>query len=78
MTRTTKAIVDEEINSGNASQKDMLASFSAHRLSHEEAHGETMFIVLAGFDAIAMAIRTTLLHLMTISLVYEALQTRYR
>lgn len=71
-------MVDDRIASGKPGQKDMLASFLAHGLTREEAQAEGLFIVIAGSDTSATAIRATLLYLMTTPLVYNSLKAEIK
>ncbi|KAK1654392.1 cytochrome P450 [Colletotrichum phormii] len=63
----------ERFGSGGKVQRDMLGSFVAHGLTHEEAESEILLQIIAGSDTTATAIRATLLYIITNPRVHNKL-----
>ncbi|RSL68941.1 hypothetical protein CEP54_002545 [Fusarium duplospermum] len=70
-----KAITAERFGPDKKVQKDMLGSFVAHGLTQKEAESEILLQIIAGSDTTATAIRSTMLHIITIPRVYNKLRT---
>ncbi|KAF4976804.1 hypothetical protein FZEAL_6585 [Fusarium zealandicum] len=69
-----KEITAERFGADKKVRRDMLGSFVAHGLTQKEAESEILLQIVAGSDTTATAIRSTLLHLITIPRVYHKLR----
>ncbi|KAI1336710.1 pisatin demethylase [Xylariaceae sp. FL0016] len=67
-------LVDRRFKQGLKGEEDMLASFIRHGLSRTNCKVEGLFMVIAGSDTSAGAMRTTLLYIMTCPRVYQKLK----
>ncbi|KAM0123762.1 hypothetical protein ACHAO1_011221 [Botrytis cinerea] len=56
-------------------KEDMLGSFIRHGLNQQECEVEGLFMIVAGTESTASAIRSTLVHVMTCPRVYQKLKT---
>ncbi|KAK8078725.1 hypothetical protein PG994_002532 [Apiospora phragmitis] len=65
--------VDERFGPNAEARRDMIAMFLKHGASKEEATGEALVQVVAGTDSVAVAIRMTLLYVLTTPRVYNLL-----
>ncbi|KAM5353563.1 hypothetical protein ACJ41O_000213 [Fusarium nematophilum] len=69
-----KEITAERFGPDKKVRKDMLGSFVAHGLTQNEAESEILLQIIAGSDTTATAIRSTMLHIITVPRVYNALR----
>ncbi|KAK8112432.1 Cytochrome P450 monooxygenase lolP1 [Apiospora sp. TS-2023a] len=65
--------IDERFGPGAEARRDMIAMFLKHGANKEEATGEALVQVVAGTDSVAVAIRMTLLYVLTTPRVYNLL-----
>ncbi|RYO81973.1 hypothetical protein DL766_003474 [Monosporascus sp. MC13-8B] len=66
--------VSKRFEPGAEQKKDMLGSFIHHKLNQKECEVEGLFMVVAGTESTASAIRSVLVHTMTTPGVYGKLQ----
>ncbi|KAH8205388.1 hypothetical protein TruAng_000467 [Truncatella angustata] len=75
---TAKNIVKERFEKENSESPDMIGAFMRHGITQPEAAAEGFLTILAGSDTTAVAIRSTLLYLMSTPTVYHRLKNEIR
>ncbi|KAJ5238398.1 hypothetical protein N7468_003017, partial [Penicillium chermesinum] len=66
--------VNKRFDSGAKEENDMLGSFIKHGLSREDCESEGLFMVVAGSETTASALRVIMLYVMTTPRVYQKLK----
>ncbi|KAF3001327.1 hypothetical protein E8E13_005655 [Curvularia kusanoi] len=74
MMSIARKLIDSRLSKPTEGRSDMLASFMQHGLSRDELFSEAVLQIFAGSDTIAIAIRATMLYLITHNRVYRRLQ----
>ncbi|KAI1864025.1 uncharacterized protein JN550_009045 [Neoarthrinium moseri] len=70
-----KTVVDTRFGPDKTTHKDLLGSWISKGLDQDRCETEGLFMVIAGSDTTASAIRITMLYLMTCPNVYQKLKT---
>lgn len=74
MPRVAEHHVSKRFAKDAAAKQDMLGSMIKHGLTQIECETEGLFMIIAGTESTASAIRSALLHTMTTPLVYQKLK----
>ncbi|KAH7122021.1 pisatin demethylase [Dactylonectria estremocensis] len=73
-----KHYVSERFSEGAKQEQDMLGSFIRRGMTQEECEVEGLFMIIAGIESTASAIRAVLLHIITSPRVYARLKLEIR
>ncbi|KAI1343555.1 cytochrome P450 [Xylariaceae sp. FL0016] len=74
----THQMVKKRFKENDLESKDMIGSFMRHGLTEDECNAETILQLLAGSDSTAIALRVTMLYIITTPRVYQRLKAEIR